>query len=75
MDIQKIPYAKEEIEHLVDQIIKLNCEIEKGNFSNELSRSIDILCDALEMIAKPQLIISNEIKPILNNIFGKNGVK
>lgn len=59
IEVTKLEYPKEQIEHLVDQIIRLN-ERKFENYSHQIDEAIKVLVEALKMMTKPYLVMKGD---------------
>lgn len=60
MKYEPIPYDKEAVEHLIDQLIKLQQAYDCINQLNDrggLNKAMDTINDSLKMMLKPHAII------------------
>lgn len=61
MEIEKLPYPKEEVEHLVNQIIKVYCESNGHNayYNKQIETCLTTLNDGLRLTLTPRLVIKD----------------
>jgi hypothetical protein len=61
LNIEKIPYPKEEVEHLVNQIIKVYCESNGHNayYNKQIETCLTTLNDGLRLMLTPRLLIKD----------------
>jgi uncharacterized protein (DUF2164 family) len=69
--VEKVKYPKEEIEHVVDQIIKLHNTVSgkndsygAGYYNQNIEDSMKILNEGLKMLVTPKLYLKADLKDL-----------
>jgi hypothetical protein len=60
MNVEKLPYPENEIEHIITQIIRLTNECKHNDYNHNIDETLTILNDMLKLLTKPIMVLKHD---------------